>query len=608
MSLLDNLNPEQLQAVTTRSKSLLVLAGAGTGKTKVLTNRIAYLIQERGVSPHNILALTFTRKAAQEMKDRIKALTDEKTAKQIWIGTFHAISLRILEQFGSRLGYSPYISIYDEIDQQDIIASIIEEFNLKVKPKNVIAQLQGYGSDCDNFEFKVEAGTVVSIYRERLKSYNAVDYTLLLTETLELLRKFPDVFSYYNNRFKYLFVDEYQDTDHTQYYLHEVLKPGNICVVGDFQQSIYHFRGSDINIILDFEKNYPNSEVVKLEQCYRCPSNVVTMANNLISHNERHDVFLWTNNRTEPCETVFTVNELFEAMNAQNWIQALICSGRSYRDIVILSRTHSYLQAIEDLFSIEKIPFKHIGKEQEFWKSQPARLIISLLKVLHNPKDTYHFMRIASTLLYSLKQSEVLYYEARALKGGCRVYDILLSEKGGKFKELVDIYDDSEPLFKVIDKIIDKLGLKNYYEERGLFHKRDELQQIQIQADLWTEQNPDDPTVKSFLSYLSSQEVQTEIDNSDTVKLATIHAVKGLEFPFVFIVGANEGRMPHQRAQLKEELEEERRLFYVAITRTKEALFIYAPKEQVSRPMEGRLEPSRFIEDCETMQPEGVKK
>jgi len=626
--LLSGLNIKQFEAVTTRSKAVLVLAGAGSGKTGVLTKRIAYLIQERGVSPHNILALTFTRKAANEMKERLTTLLGEKDVRKCWIGTFHSISLRILEQFGAKLGYSSHISVYDEVDRADVIGAIVNEFGLtnSVKTKHVVGQFAEYASDCDGKNFEEPFGTIMTEYRNRLKSYNAIDFSLLLTETLELFRSFPDVFEYYHNKFQYVFVDEYQDVDRTQYYLHEALKPNNIFVVGDHDQSIYGWRGSDIQIVLDFEKTHtpispapnpspeetpllisPQGEnempaIIKLEQSYRCPANVIDAANSLIGKNsQRYEKTLWTENErgTIMYKRYETSEKESEFIVAQ--IQALTQTElHKPGQIAILARTHNYHQTIVAALKEKEIPYKLVGNEINFWKTTGARILISILKVLRNPKDSYNFQRLSKTIIYEMTDVEWLECETLALKDGRRTIDVVLEYQRGQnpeFEELLKWYAEQQSVSfsEALEKILETYSIADYLTKRDLFSKAAQLDYLPQHVAEWEKISPEDVSVVSFLGWLAEQDVQSEVDESDSVKVATIHAVKGLEFPVVFVAGMNEGLMPHKRSITDGDVEEERRLCYVAITRAGRRLYLSGTSTVVAGMKSVPAEQSRFL-------------
>jgi DNA helicase-2/ATP-dependent DNA helicase PcrA len=600
--LLDGLNVPQLQAVTTRSQAVLVIAGAGSGKTRVLTSRIAYLVNDRMESPHNILALTFTRKAAQEMKERLASLLDASTARKVWVGTFHAISLRILEMHGSKLGYSSQISVYDEIDQADIIQAIIGELGLKeVKVKHVVDQLQGYAADCDAFQFGGEIRTIVTEYRRRLKSFNAVDYTLLLTETLELIRRFPDIFDHYHSKFKHVLIDEYQDTDRTQYYLHEAIKPDNMFVVGDLDQAIYGWRGSDIEIIRDFEKFHPGAEIIKLEQSYRCPSNIVASANNLIAHNtERYDKVLWTEN----AEGVQSFQAAADPKQEGEWIAGMVDGMNNvdevaYKDIAILIRTHRQAEAITRALDERLVPYKLVGSQVDFWKGTEIRDVLSILQVLHNRKNSFHFRRVARRVIYRLTDREWLEYETEALRLGRRVVDLIIDSRSGPLVDLIAWFNENREkhLSLVIHEVYKHIDIVKHYVDQSLIHKAMNLEAIFEQSTEWEAQNEAHPTVENFLMWLAERDAQMEVDDTDTVKIMTIHAAKGLEFPVVFLAGMTEGKLPHQRAVRANDVEEERRLCYVAITRTKGRLFLSFPTQEPVGTKMLSVQRSRFIQE-----------
>jgi len=567
-----------------------------THNTKTLTTRIAYLIQERGVSPHNILALTFTRKAAREMEERLSKLLGGRLTQKLSIGTFHAISLRMLETSGSVLGYSRHISVYDEQDQMDIISNVIAELGVNVKPRAVVAELQGYASDCDAHEFEAEIATIVTEYRHRLKQYNAVDFTLLLTETLEMLRKHPTVFNYWNEKFKHVFVDEYQDTDRTQFYLHEALRPETTFVVGDLDQSIYGWRGSDIAIIRDFEKR-DGSEVVKLEQSYRCPKNVVEMANNLISYNEeRFDKTLWTEN--EDGEVLYDLGD--DEEQEAHRITKIALSWPTPGDIAILTRKHSQHAIIAEVLEKNNVPYKIIGSQISYWKTAGARYVVSVLKVLNNRKDDWNFQRIARDIIYELTDAEWMKYELIAMERRQRIVTVLTENLGGEFVDLMRWYDDKDNthlLPNVIALIVKSVKIRLFFEKRGLTSKASELDRIYDEATKWYEDKNTGFTVEEFLEWLADQDIQSEIDNEDVVKISTIHAVKGLEFPIVILAGLNEDLLPHQKAVKSGDVEEERRLAYVAITRTKERLFLTSHIEEERGTTTISRRPSRFIDE-----------
>lgn len=594
--ILDGLNPNQLQAVTTRSRSVLVLAGAGSGKTGTLTRRIAHLCQDQGVSPHNILALTFTRKAANEMKERLKGMLGEKESKKLWIGTFHAVSLRILQQYGYRIGYSAGITVYDEIDQKDIISAIISELGLSIKLEDVVAQMQGYASDCDRFEIEEEYTLVLTEYRNRLKEFNAVDFTLLLTEVLRLCREFPDVYRELNDKFRYVFVDEYQDVDRTQYYLHEALKPEHIFCVGDMNQTIYTWRGSDMKIILEFEKAHEGSEVIILDRSYRCAANILDAANNLISHNpKQYDITLWTDREGGLVRNLYCVDPKDEAKTIANSISN---SAEDPKDFAILTRTHRQHEVITEALKYADIPFKVIGQETNFWKKSSSRYIVAMLKIIHNQKNVWHFNKICRHVIYPMTEAEWLGYESLALRRERSVLQLLAEEKQGPFAELLKWYKENPgaSLLSAIEKTLEAIPIQEFFLMQSLTTKAMDVLEVTVHAQAWMKSNADNTTVPEFLSWLASQEIQAEIrEDENVVKVSTIHAVKGLEFPVVFIAGMVEGKLPSNMAIMEGSTEEERRLAYVAVTRAKDRLYL----STYSQPggYGSKVKPSRFLSE-----------
>lgn len=598
--ILNGLNTVQFRAVTSQSKSLLVLAGAGTGKTSVMTKRVAFLCKERGVSPHNILLLTFTKKASNEMKERLVALLGEKEVGKIYTGTFHGISLRILEQYGYHLGYEQDITVYDEVDQRDILGSIISELGLSIKIENVVAAMQGYASDCDRYELQDDYTLLFTEYRNRLKEFNAVDFTLLLTEVLRLFREFPEVYQHFHDKFRYVFVDEYQDVDRTQYYLHEELKPENIFCVGDMNQTIYSWRGSDMQIILEFEKAHEGSEVVILDQSYRCGSTILSAANSLISHNpKQYDIELWTE-RGEGSLVVSTLADPKEEAEsiAKQINRITVDKGLTFKDMAILTRTHRQHEVIVETLQKKKIPYREIGKETNFWKKTTSRMIISVLKILHNQKNAWHFNKICRHVIYEMSEAEWLQWEAKALRMQQSVLQLLVQEKAGKFSKLLEWYKENQSLslLEVIDQVLVMLPIQDFFIRQSLAAKAMGVLEVFVHGADWEKLNADAKRVPDFLSWLASQEIQIELeDNKNEVRVATIHAVKGLEFPVVFVAGMVEGKLPSNRAIMEGSSEEERRLCYVAVTRAKDYLYLtsYTSKGGFG----GVAKPSRFLEE-----------
>ena len=904
MESLKGLNPQQLTSVISRNPAILVIASAGSGKTLCAVRRVSYLISERKISPYNFLLLTFTHKAAQEMRERLAKTIGEKSARHLTVGTFHAVSLWILNKFGSRLGYQNGITIYDEIDQEDILKAIISELGLKIEAKDVLDEMHKYASDCDKTAFSPEHALILTVYRNRLKEYNAVDFSLLLTETLRLVREFKDVFDYCHEKFIHLLVDEYQDTDRTQFYLHEAIKPDNLFSVGDPDQcqppgtmimkcrvgnrgdkltfpdfvpieklnvgdkivtfdrhgqafiktgkiteiasryysgnlycisdgntdtdttpnhkwlvrwnkkvkerkwitylmrrgawvrvgtttifrnskgyaqgvdfglsmrvnqekadeawilkihdtaveatmyesfvsvkyglpelvfnvggtgmqmsekqlaelydsfgnliskaeqclydhnlflkyplvkkasgerrgrstlfevhscnlisgymeipvvssgvlstgkyssvvwrpikvktkfyegkvfslnvnryhsyvanglvtlnSIYGWRGSDITIIQDFEKSHANSQVVIMDQSFRCGSKILDAANNLISYNPRgYEKEVWTNRGEGSIEYKSFDDEIAEAAYIARTIQGYLGYGDgvkndkfSPKDFAILTRTHRQHDAIAAALKKKELPYKIIGLEVDYWKRSSARALISLLKVLHNRKNTFHFTRICRYVIYPMDEIEYLQYEKQALHERVSIIDLLVKANGGKFAELVAWYDANrdKPLYEIVERVLIDIPLEDYYLQQSLTTKGYDLVVAREHAKVWCEENKEDQTVEAFFMWLAENEVQTELADDKAVKIMTIHASKGLEFKIVFVAGVIEGKLPSNFAIKAGNVEEETRLMYVAMTRAIDALHVTSYRRTGGQ-FPKDCEPSRFIQEMFT--------
>lgn len=604
-TLLNGLNAQQLHAVTTSAPAALVLAGAGSGKTGVLTRRIAYIMSEQNVSGYNVLALTFTRKAAREMKERITKLVGEREAKKVWIGTFHAVSLRILEKYGHHLGYARHINVYDEIDQKDVIEATLSDLGSDIKSKDIIRAMQGYASDCDGFEFDDRHKVIIQEYRQRLKQSNAVDFSLILTETLELTRKFPDVFAELHDRFRYVFVDEYQDVDRTQYLLHEAIKPEYVFVVGDVDQSIYGWRGSDIQIVLDFEKSHAGAEVIILEQSYRCPANVIQLANNLINHNERkYKKELWTENGDGIIQVGVFNDSDTEASQVVGMISRLLNEGEKGSEIAVLTRSHAQHEAVVNYAALAGFPYRVVGASVEYWKRGGVRLLVSILKVLYNRRDAWQFRKVALTFL-GFNDTQFMEMEVIALKSGMRLVDVIGKHHAGlhKLLEWCDTFEGlSKPLSAVLKMILDCIDVEKWYADKDLNTKAQEIVRVPIEAMRWELNEAENGMTDavSFLQWLAEIELQADLsEDDDTVKIATIHAVKGLEFGTIFLLGMNEGKLPNQYAIKENRVDEERRLCYVAITRAKQNLYISSLTADVVGQKYKLIPASRFLKEME---------
>lgn len=613
MKILDNLNKKQQEAVEIKEAPVLVIAGAGSGKTKVLTHRIAYLIFQNKVNPGNILAVTFTNKAAQEMKDRVEFLSKDisgsKMIKGLWMGTFHAICARILRQEIETLGYDKNFVIYDKADQLSQIRRCLNILNLDSKKyspnviSSIIDKAKNNLEDVELFEYNAVSyfkKIIVKIYQQYQKELfenNALDFGDLILLTVKLLRERPEILENYQNKFRYILVDEYQDINLAQYQLIKLLsgKYHNLFVVGDPDQSIYRFRGADLSNILRFEEDFPHSKVIKLEQNYRSTKVILEGATNLIKYNRnRKEKELWTDKKGgEKIRCFEAASALDEAVFvSQEIIQLNNKEGKDFKDFAILYRTNAQSRAFEEVFNKQKIPFKVIGGLR-FYERKEVKDILAYLRFIYDQKDEISFLRIINNARLGIGKITLSKIEDlakkndlnfnQALKQGLKVLKISADRREGikKFTFLIDEFikkknkiEGSELLIKLIQAI-------DYYKElekEGEFKAQSKIENIKelILAVQEFEENNVDKSLSAFLEYVA---LITDIDlykgEEDVVTVMTLHSAKGLEFPVVFITGFEEGIFPHSRSVNKEEeLEEERRLCYVGMTRAKEKLYL----------------------------------
>ncbi len=632
MDILANLNPAQAEAVKHTEGPLLVLAGAGSGKTRVLTCRVARILQQ-GVPPYNILAITFTNKAAAEMRNRVEQLVPE-AARDLWVTTFHSACLRILRREIKALGYDSNFSIYDDADQQTVIKECLKELEIDEKrfqPRGMLSAISGAKNkllDPNQYErqayeyFEQVVARVYRLYQEKLFKNNAVDFDDLLVLTVRLFREHPHVLGYYQTRFKYILVDEYQDTNHTQYVLVNMLaeRHRNLCVVGDPNQSIYKWRGADINNILSFERDYPEAMVVKLEQNYRSTGNILEAANAVIKNNlEAKEMQLWTAKGAGTRIQVFRAeSERFEAHYIADRVKELRLSGdRKYREMAVLYRTHAQSRVFEEVFLRLGIPYTIFGG-QKFYERKEIKDLLSYLRVIVNPVDGQSLSRIINvpkrgigasslekitvyaaerdlSLLAALDQAE----EIPGLPGKARKQCALLAELLSQFRQQAQFLSVTE----MVREVLDKTGYKAELEAEDTVESRTRLENLQefmsVTQEYDRQQGEEEGGLEDFLSTIS---LVTDMDRhdpqSDQLVLMTLHSAKGLEYPVVFLTGMEEGVFPHSRALYdQEELEEERRLAYVGITRAEEQLYLTHCWE---RTLFGRtnLNPkSRFLEE-----------
>ena len=630
---LDTLNPAQREAVEKTEGPVLILAGAGSGKTRVLTTRIAHLIEDKGVQASNILAITFTNKAANEMRERVED-TLESDTKDMWISTFHSCCVRILRKDINRIGYNRSFVIYDTSDQITLVKDCLKELNLSDKvfePKVVISTISGAKDKLyspqkfrdihidDNRMSKI--ANIYALYQERLKRNSALDFDDLIYKTVELFKENPEVLDYYRSRFKYIMVDEYQDTSKAQYELIKLLakQHQNICVVGDDDQSIYGWRGADIRNILEFEKDYDDVHTVKLEQNYRSTQIILDAANTVISNNiERKRKKLWSDKKEgELIKIQLAENEIDEADFVSDMIYK-ICKeqNRTYKDFAVLYRANAQARPLEDALNRSQIPYNIYGGTK-FYERKEIKDLVAYLRVIQNPQDDISLKRIINVPRRGIGLRTIEKIEDRASLKQESLYSVLIdietnsdiSTKArnsisgfvdviGTLRTIKEVY----PVSKLIEKVLETTG---YLEELSKDKSEDSQDRIDnlkefISIAIEFEQNSEEQDLETFLTSIALTSETSDDEVDDKVSLMTIHTSKGLEFPVVFLVGLEEGLFPISRAirSLNDsDIEEERRLCYVGITRAKEVLYTTLTKK---RTLYGKTNPSiasRFMEE-----------
>ena len=610
--LLKNLNEEQIEAVKHNEGPCLVLAGAGSGKTKVLTNRIAYLI-ENGVRDYNILAITFTNKAAKEMRDRVYNLVGDVAS---FIGTFHSLGLRIIRENCGYLNLPSNFSIIDSDDVLTVIKKILKDMNLDTKQyspsyiRNRISFIKNQmlsEMELDKFFNTPIDKIVVDVYykyNERLIASAAVDFDDLLLMPVRLFEHNKEILEHYQERYKYILIDEYQDTNPVQYKLSKLLasKYKNIFVVGDMNQSIYAFRQADYHNIVNFEKDYANAKTIKLEHNYRSTNNILNAANDVISHNkERKDLKLYSDKGDGPKITYLrSYDEKHEISLVIDEINKLYLDGYEPKDVAILYRTNAQSRAIEEVFASKGIPYKIYGSYY-FYNRKEIKDLISYLKLIYNDKDEISLRRIINVPKRGIGDSAIKDIELRANLNQCSMYDALESKKELEFKDIIEsIKKTSEnlSLTELIDEVLDKSGMKKELEDSHLIEDETRLENLMEFKSITAsyEERTGSVNLGDFLeeiSLVSDQANHTE--DSNVVTLMTIHSAKGLEFPVVFMVGMEEGIFPHNMSIMEDNIEEERRLCYVGITRAKEKLYLTNAKRRMLYGKDQMNVPSRFI-------------
>ncbi len=609
MDLLEGLNSAQQEAVLHTEGPLLILAGAGSGKTRVLTHRIAYMIGEGGVHPANILAITFTNKAAREMRERVDRLVEEH-AEEIWVSTFHSCCARILRRDIDKIGFDRSFVIYDYPDQQTVVKDCLRELNINDKnfpPKSVLEMIgkakdeliepstysSMYGGD-----FKMgKVAQIYGLYQKKLRQNNALDFDDIIMYTIKVFLDNPQILEYYQRKFKYILVDEYQDTNTAQYSLISLLaqKSKNLCVVGDDDQCVYRWRGANIRNILDFEKEFKGCKVIKLEQNYRSTRTILNAANGVIQNNTgRKAKSLWTDNPEGNSIHLYQgINEHDEAAFISGQIKRLSeTDGRSYKDFAVLYRVNAQSRVIEDMLMKEGIPYKIVGGLR-FYDRKEIKDIIAYLRVIQNPADNISLKRIINVPKRGIGETTVSKAEEIANRRGCSIFAVISSAgeiselqraaaKLHNFELLISRFRAMKESMRVSD-IIEEIGIQSgilkELEQEDTPESRTRIENIRelISVALEFEQREDtESTLEGFLENISLVADIDSVDpEADNIMLMTLHSAKGLEFPVVFIAGLEEGVFPGYRAMVDEaEVEEERRLCYVGITRAREKLFM----------------------------------
>ena len=641
-NLLRSLNDVQREAVQHTNGPLLILSGAGSGKTRVITHRIAYLIKHHGISPFRILAVTFTNKAAKEMKQRLEALVEEGVSRDLWVSTFHATCARILRRDIEKLGagakpesvsrsadhaYTRDFTIFDTGEQATLVKDVLRQLNYSDKqfnPRAILSRISRaknesispvtYERTAEGY-FESIVARVYTLYQGALRLNNALDFDDLLLFAVEILTENPEVCQYYQNKFEYILVDEYQDTNRCQYELVRLLTgtKQNICVVGDDDQSIYAFRGADIRNILDFEKDYSDTRVLRLEQNYRSTQNILDAAWSVVQNNKKRKAKkLWTEEADGELVTCYeAMDENDEAGYVGTKIADWHAEGVNYKDFAIFYRTNAQSRIFEEALRTANIPYQIVGGVG-FYDRMEIKDLLAYLRVMCNPSDSMSLRRIinvptrgiGSTTLQRLINfaagEDVTLFDAIQRVDEISAINRGIQTKVRRFAKIFDDFDATTLPADALDHVLKVTGYLKNLENQNTIEAQNRVENIEelINAVVEYEHNEPEPTLADYLETvaLTSDIDAMETDNTDMVTLMTLHSAKGLEFPFVFIVGVEEGYLPHQRSiNTEAELEEERRLCYVGITRAMEQLYLlHARARRTFRETEYRI-PSRFI-------------
>jgi DNA helicase-2/ATP-dependent DNA helicase PcrA len=641
--LLNGLNPEQQKAVKKTEGPLLIMAGAGSGKTRVLTHRIAYLMVEKQVNPYNILAITFTNKAAREMRERIQKIMGG-AADEVWISTFHSMCVRILRRDIDRIGFNRNFTILDTTDQLSVIKSILKDKNLdpkKFDPRAILGSISSAKNELIDAEEYAKttgdyfANVVSDVYKEfqkRLRKNQALDFDDLIMMTIQLFQRVPEVLENYQRKFQYIHVDEYQDTNKSQYMLVKLLSSRfqNLCVVGDSDQSIYRWRGADIANILSFEKDYPRAQVILLEQNYRSTKTILRAANKVIANNmNRKEKNLWTDNPagnkihyfradSEQGEGQFVVSKMKEMVQQEN---------RKWSEMAILYRTNAQSRVMEEVLLKSNIEYTIVGGTK-FYDRKEIKDILAYLRLIANPDDDISLQRVINVPKRGIGSSSVDKMANFATNYDTSMYQALdsvelmgLSPKttraAAEFRDIISRYTKMQEYLSVtelVEEVLEKTGYREMLKAEKSIEAQSRLENLDefLSVTKNFEENSEDKSLVGFLTDLALvadiDKLDDDGEQADAVVLMTLHSAKGLEFPVVFLMGLEEGVFPHSRSLMEEaEMEEERRLMYVGVTRAEEQLFITNAQMRTLFGRTNMNPPSRFIREIPEDLLEGIE-
>ncbi len=637
-NLLEGLNDKQYEAVVNTDGPCLVIAGAGSGKTKVLTHKIAYLLEEKDVKPWNILAITFTNKAANEMKERVENLVGE-AAKDMWIGTFHSICVKILRRFIDRIGFDHSFVIFDTSDQRTLIKECLKDLQIDDKmftdrivqfeisnAKNDMREPEEYEAISKGDYRKEKIASVYRLYQKRLKENNAIDFDDIINYTIKIFKENEDVLEYYTNKFNYILVDEYQDTNKSQFTLIRLLANahGNITVVGDNDQGIYSFRGADISNILNFEKDFKGTKIIKLEQNYRCTQNILNAANSVIKNNEvKYKKKLWTENEEGSLPTFHVSDDEYD--EGRYIVEEINHLRREeyykYSDFAVLYRMNSQSRAIEEILRREDIPYKIVGG-LKFYERKEIKDIIAYLRLINNTSDNLALKRIINEPKRGIGKTSLDKIQAISEQTGIPMYEII---KEADQYGLARVYTNAQSFISVIEDIISKkdeytitelikhtlneTGYTKALEEENSIEAENRIENLEefLTVAVQFEEEEAENDLSSFLEGITlSSDIDGMNEEEESVTLMTLHSAKGLEFPVVFLVGMEEGIFPgYKSIGEPKELEEERRLCYVGITRAKNNLYLTCSRQRTMFGSTSCNPVSRFVKEIPKAMLEG---